>query len=297
MWVSSRWHEFLHLPSKVVARTTAPCGNESGSGGGQIPQAQEGNLYGHGSMPITTALAVHDNLSWFNSPDAENDSRKRRVGPGQGLAKSKRIHLTDVLPARPENSHGERKGGNREPLFGHPSVYTTIGEADERRKIAAYLATKLPTICPINRKDSKLILAKDAGKRSSDSEDTGPDPSFLTNSRLGMIHNHTEKWRFVGCKLYFASTGQREPSHSLEDCERWSTSGAARRVLRWLERLEIPRYYSRQRGDCAICGHGWLPCDEVRKQFQLDHRTVPQPKHPRILFDLLSCTHIHNSLF
>ena len=106
-----------------------------------------------------------------------------------------------------------------------------IGEADERRKIAVYLATKLPTICPINCKDSKLILVKDVGKRSSDSEDTGLDPSFLMNSRLGMIHNHTEKWRFVGCELCFASTGQRELSHSLEDCERWSTSGAARRVL------------------------------------------------------------------
>lgn len=278
MWVSSRWHEFLHLPSKVIARTIVLGGDDNGSGGGQRPQAQEGNLYGHESALITTASTVPDNLSWSNNPDAENDSRKRRVGPGQGLAKSKRIHLTDVLPARPESSHGERKNGDREPLFGHLSVYTTIEEADERRKIAAYLATKLPTIYPINRKDSKLILAEDAGKRSSDSEDTGPDPSFLTNSRLGMIHDHTEKWRFVGCELCFASTGQREPGHSLEDCERWSTSGAARRVLRWLERLEIPRYYGRQRGDCAICGHGWLPCDEVRMQFQLEKAAKHQPE-------------------
>ncbi|KJZ68000.1 hypothetical protein HIM_12612 [Hirsutella minnesotensis 3608] len=36
----------------------------------------------------------------------------------------------------------------------------------------------------------------------------------------------------------------------------------ARRILGWLESLRIPRRYE-DWGGCSVCGHGWLPCQEV----------------------------------
>ncbi|KAK3896487.1 hypothetical protein C8A05DRAFT_20543, partial [Staphylotrichum tortipilum] len=246
--------EFLHLPNKVIVAKTGA----GGAGIDDCPSAEEGRN-AHPCEPAPTVPNAHivapsDNEKRHSAPElsrpsSDYNSRKRPGGPEQGAVQS---------------SH------ESEPLFGRLNVAATAEEADEQRKIAAYLAGKLPIVHSINSKDAKLVTAREQDGRRTEGEETPPPhPSSQTNRRLGTIHKRTQEWRFVGCELCFAHTGQREPDHGLEDCERWGTSEAARRVLQWLERLSIPRYYG-QRGSCAMCGHGWVVCGEMLMRFQLD---------------------------
>src|SRR5262249_5462153 len=99
---------------------------------------------------------------------------------------------------------------------------------------------------------------------------------FALDRRLGKIHRTTENWRFVGCELCFAITGQREPDHKLEECKRWSACEAARRILGWLESLAIPRYFD-YRGCCSICAHGWDVCDEMRWGYRISEAASRNP--------------------
>ncbi|KAK4117949.1 hypothetical protein N657DRAFT_675855 [Parathielavia appendiculata] len=57
-------------------------------------------------------------------------------------------------PPRSMSSH------RNEPVFGRLNVVAMVGEADERRRIASYLAEKLPVIRPLNPEDGKLAIAR-----------------------------------------------------------------------------------------------------------------------------------------
>ena len=94
-----------------------------------------------------------------------------------------------------------------EPLFGRLNAAATVEEVEERRRIVAYLAGKLPIVYSINSKDTKLVItAEHSGKRTGEA-DSPPHPSYQTTRRLGMIYKRTKEWRFVGCELYFAIMG------------------------------------------------------------------------------------------
>lgn len=297
MWVSSRWHEFLHLPSKATNKVTL--GHTANGGMDELrPQVEEHDKDRHTSPPPAAALirprtasqphvALPDsNMQQLppnmSRPGTEGNSRKRLLMPNQEGGETKRKRLTNLTPVCPKESQ-EGDTRDKAPLFGCLRGVTTAGEAEERNKIALYMATKLPTASLLHPTDAKLTLTEYHSKGDGDDSEAGLNSSFITNSRLERIHDHTETWRFVGCELCYATTGKREPSHGLEGCERWSTSRAARRVLRWLEKLDVPRYYG-QRGNCAMCGHGCLPCDEMRIGFQLEKAATK----PRTLAHLIA---------
>ncbi|KAH6628948.1 hypothetical protein F5144DRAFT_329383 [Chaetomium tenue] len=292
VWVSSRWHEFLHLPSTVAPPAAPKTG--TGAGGAGIDDCERGPLAGgrnaHSyeltpAVPHTPIVAPvrgeKRRLAPAPAPglpprsSGDRGDRKRPAGPEQGAAQSKRTRLADPSPPPPPTRPVSARAD--EPLFGRLNAAAAVEEAEERRRIVAYLAGKLPIVHSINSKDTKLVITAEHGGKRTGEADSPPHPSYQTTRRLGKIHKRTEEWRFVGCELCFATTGQREPDHGLEDCGRWETSETARRLLRWLEGLSIPRYYG-WRGACAICGHGWVVCDEMRMQFQLEEAASRQPE-------------------
>ena len=67
----------------------------------------------------------------------------------------------------------------------------------------------------LNDRDAEIVFLNRG-------EDEGNIRSLLfqLNRRLGDIHRDTERWRFVGCELYFTTTGQRYPDYRLGEYNR-----------------------------------------------------------------------------
>lgn len=148
----------------------------------------------------------------------------------------------------------ELPGWHADPLFGRLDYTTSTKAAEEQLQLVAHLRDKQPDIRVLNGRDAEIILPSGDDDRSH-VESARSMPWFTLNERLSHIHDTTETWRFVGCELCFVQTGRREPDHGLHQCDLWPASRPAQRILQWLEKLEIPRFFGR-RGNCSICGHG-----------------------------------------
>jgi hypothetical protein len=65
--------------------------------------------------------------------------------------------------------------------------------------------------------------------------------SFQSRRRLLAIDQAFVRWRNVGCQLCYASTGEYEPDHDLEQCSRPESSEKARKIFTWLQRCSMLR--------------------------------------------------------
>ncbi|PVH90804.1 hypothetical protein DM02DRAFT_678390 [Periconia macrospinosa] len=121
------------------------------------------------------------------------------------------------------------------PLFGRPSDLEQSKVVEERRQILAH------------------IKGKEAKKNKV----------FESWYRLPGIEKQFTRWRNVGCQLCFATTGEPEPDHKIEECSSWDSCGKAREILKWLEKLDIPRF-THGLGSCSLCSETDCLCTDIQ---------------------------------
>lgn len=260
-WVSVRWHEFLHLPSRYASR---------------LVHAGPDPIAPWLGTPSATSLDDDSHNCLFmssppSSPQAPSYGAKSftRNDRGQNLLKCRFIITSPQTPAKrrrvqfagsssPISDPPNRSwGGFMSPVFGKRNESESITTADEQERIISYLNGKQTEIRLLNEKEAEIVIPTETGN-----EIFTADPCLDLIDRLNWIHQTTEAWRFVGCELCFIIKGGPEPNHGLDSCEQWPASKHAKRILQWLTTLKIPRYYD-VRGACSMCGHGWLVCDEM----------------------------------
>jgi hypothetical protein len=86
--------------------------------------------------------------------------------------------------------------------------------------------------------------------------------SFQSRRRLLAIDQAFVRWRNVGCQLCYASTGEYEPDHDLEQCSRPESSEKARKIFTWLQDLEFLRLVDGL-GACSLYSMTNCPCGDV----------------------------------
>lgn len=86
--------------------------------------------------------------------------------------------------------------------------------------------------------------------------------SFQSRHRLLAIDQAFVRWKNVGCQLCYASTGEHEPDHDLEQCSRHESSETARKIFNWLQELKLPRLVNGL-GACSLCLMTNCPCGDV----------------------------------
>ncbi|KAH7471991.1 hypothetical protein FOMA001_g13814 [Fusarium oxysporum f. sp. matthiolae] len=260
-WVSVRWHEFLHLPSRYASRLVHA---------GPDPIAP---WFG---TPSATSLDDNSHNCLFmssppSSPQAPSHGAKSftKNNGGQNLLKRRFIITTPQTPTKrrlvqfAESSSPILDPPNRSwgvsmaPVFGKMNESESVTTADEQERIISYLNRKQAEIRLLNEKEAEIVIPTETSN-----EIFTADPCLDLIDRLNWIHQTTEAWRFVGCELCFIIKGGPEPNHGLDRCEQWPASKHAKRILQWLTTLKIPRYYN-VRGACSMCGHGWFVCDEM----------------------------------
>ncbi|KAM5527056.1 hypothetical protein FOXYSP1_20568 [Fusarium oxysporum f. sp. phaseoli] len=260
-WVSVRWHEFLHLPSRYASR---------------LVHAGPDPIAPWLGTPSATSLDDDSHNCLFmssppSSPQAPSYGAKSftRNDRGQNLLKCRFIITSPQTPAKRRRVQfagssspildppNRSWGGFMSPVFGKRNESESITTADEQERIISYLNGKQTEIRLLNEKEAEIVIPTETGN-----EIFTADPCLDLIDRLNWIHQTTEAWRFVGCELCFIIKGGPEPNHGLDSCEQWPASKHAKRILQWLTTLKIPRYYD-VRGACSMCGHGWLVCDEM----------------------------------
>lgn len=157
-------------------------------------------------------------------------------------------------------------------IFGNMNDVASAEETEQQEKIIAFLREKQAATRVLNETERELVFPDRDGS-------TTPDDEYMRvlhfKLRLEHVHGTTERWLFAGCELCFLATGRKAPDHSMNTCNRQPACKEARRILRWLESLRIPRQYP-EGGGCSMCGHGWLPCKEV---------AIGQPRHAHLVDD------------
>lgn len=166
-----------------------------------------------------------------------------------------------------------------DPLFGRIIRNgESIDATGPCQTIASYLGDKTAEIRMLDEDAAEIVFAPDddSSRARSSGSSFKMHPSYALDWRLERIHETYEEWRFVGCELCYATTGELEPDHGIHNCTRWPSSDNARRILCWLDSLRIPRFFER-RGWCSYCVHSWV-CDEVRMERRIAETANPEFK-------------------
>ncbi|KAF5261492.1 hypothetical protein FOXYS1_7818, partial [Fusarium oxysporum] len=274
-WVSVRWHEFLHIPSRLALATPLSISSPGSQQQHEQHIMEEPNDDANISMSMASPPLPHSPHSPTPAHNAEEwwtwNSPKRPTEVSQTIprkrtcqfASSQLPHNNLTLSSGRQELYQEPAMLPQIPLFGQVCMVLSVEEAEKQKKVVSYLRGMHAIIRHLSETDCELVFPDEDSDVSINDDYFKANPCFGLNDRLGRIHDITEEWRFVGCEVCFAMTGRREPDHNLDDCNRWSACKPAKRILRWLESLAIPRYF-KQRGDCSMCGHGWVVCDEMR---------------------------------
>ncbi|SCO92584.1 uncharacterized protein FRV6_16712 [Fusarium oxysporum] len=235
-WASLRWHEFLHLPSRLRPRTNA-----------QIQSDRE-RILGH--QPNVTAEDMRETAERLISETQLTPDRKRVDAESRGHeqkspspgdvswiasspAKRRRVRhvamspVDEISPCLTESEAPELFGNLHEPCS-HDDI-------KERRAVIRF-------------------LHKYSSARSE---------KWRLHDRLTRVYETLEWWEFVGCQLCFVTKGgQPEPDHTVESCFQSTGNEKARQILRWLESLSITCYEKNGRRGCSVCAP-FMPCREV----------------------------------
>ncbi|KJZ69798.1 hypothetical protein HIM_10816 [Hirsutella minnesotensis 3608] len=274
-WASTRWHEFLHLPTKLCQDSTCDLQSklqaEEDVGGAANYEGRPGAsaMLSVPPQPLPPADVPTVAPSATHSPLDRTSRTKQSTPRKESSNEAVSSPTTSDEPQRPLNGLGQHHAGYRcaGSIFGHKNEVNDLEEAEEQQRIIAYLRGKHARIRILGARDREFVFPADNPDDDEDKamEDSPRqiDPVFAHSERLERIHEITESWRFVGCELCYVTSGQREPDHDLCQCTQWPESLLARTTLQWLESLDIPRYLD-HRGDCSMCGHGCVPCDEMR---------------------------------
>jgi hypothetical protein len=135
------------------------------------------------------------------------------------------------------------------PLFGRPSPLERENVIKERKMIAMHVSTV----------EAKLNC------------------NFQSRHRLLAINQVFVQWRNVGCQLCYASTGEHEPDHDLEQCSYHESSEKARKIFNWLQEIRLPRLVNGLRA-CSLCFNTDRPCGDVIAGIRLDEAECDEKK-------------------
>ncbi|KAH6876848.1 hypothetical protein B0T10DRAFT_497395 [Thelonectria olida] len=106
--------------------------------------------------------------------------------------------------------------------------------------------------------DQQQLIIDTIQERAEGTED---NPNRLER-RLDDVYETLRWWGAVGCEFCFVMSGNAQPGHTLEKCDRWHGCEKAGAILRWLESLEIPKFVG-VTGFCSMCTHTWFPCGDI----------------------------------
>ncbi|EXK76788.1 hypothetical protein FOQG_18482 [Fusarium oxysporum f. sp. raphani 54005] len=228
-WASLRWHEFLHLPSKLRPRMNA-----------QIQSDRE-RVLGH--QPNATAES--------NGETAERSIAETRLTPGQ-----KRADAGGRGREQKSSSPGEVRQITSPPAKRRRIDYVAASPVDEINPSLTEL--EAPELFgnphePCSHDDIKerravlQFLRKYSSARSE---------KWLLHDQLTRVYETLEWWEFVGCQLCFvAKGGQPEPDHTVESCFQSAGNEKARQILRWLDPEAKRHLTERLESKSGLDGH------------------------------------------
>jgi hypothetical protein len=128
---------------------------------------------------------------------------------------------------------------------------------------------------PLERED--VIKERNMISTHISSVEAKVNSSFQSRHRLLAIDQAFVRWRNVDCQLCYASTGQHEPDHDLEQCSRHESSEKARKILDWFQGLRLPRLVNGL-GACSLCFMTNCPCGYVVAGIRLDEAEYDEEK-------------------
>ncbi|KAH7169570.1 hypothetical protein DER46DRAFT_554056 [Fusarium sp. MPI-SDFR-AT-0072] len=252
-WASLRWHEFLHLPSKLTPRTNAQADSDR-----ERILGYQSKLTSRGTEEILTAetpgsenqmtsvqrqhrgsgastIRHHHNSSTKRSnhelggsKDTSPPAKRRRTIPVSLIGHDVR----DQFPNEDDWSYW--------PLFGYPGDIATYRAMTRRQAVLDHLHSRLGF-----SDDENLSRAK---------------------IKLWNLGGQLEKWATVGCQLCYIR-GDMGLDHNLDDC---TTEGSevAQRLLAWLQTLRLDRFIPSVT-NCSLCAEIDQICEDVNLGLQV----------------------------
>jgi hypothetical protein len=100
-----------------------------------------------------------------------------------------------------------------------------------------------------------------------------------TRGFTNFIDREFLRWKNVGCQLCYATTGEPEPDHKIQDCVAWDSAEKTQDILQWLETLNIPRTFNGEVGDCSLCCGTMTPCGDTMIGIRIDESRTEEGKH------------------
>ncbi|KAL7940767.1 hypothetical protein V8C42DRAFT_361765 [Trichoderma barbatum] len=233
-WASTRWHEFLHLPSKITGTITRSLDKALPFPSDSTKISKPNQSSNDQSIPVDRdeASDSHSVSSWTPSPPPKRRRINQRAPSPQPQLPviSLPSHPGSILRDNQKNSSPSRELDK--PLF-----------IKERRAVIELL----------------------------DNYKAGKQHTLAIEFRLKNILETIEWWRTSGCQLCYAITGKLEPDHDMNSCVREADCKRAKSILRWLESLDIPRSSSRGRGEVIIGDHAQMARSPGARDYWIKH--------------------------
>jgi Orsellinic acid/F9775 biosynthesis cluster protein D len=295
-WASTRWHEFLHLPSKYP-----PERNKLNRAQGQ---GREMLTWSFSPLPGKTA-ADREGLPATESLNHQPTSRRAHARDpelpaaqphsqeqdGQGV-------VTRPRPSSPDK-HRSPRGTTHVPVYEIDS--DSPSPSRKRRRVTSTRAVPSHTSPDIDARSTHDVVFTSGGRSGPPLTTPVASPSlfrhpndsasmsairdrqlilkilkeyqversnpFKLERQLDGVYRTAEWWKDVSCELCFVVSGEWEVDHNLEACQQ-DGSDQVRLFLRWLETLDLPRSL-RGRGVCSLCTHTWHPCLEICMSYDI----------------------------
>ncbi|KAH6974915.1 hypothetical protein EDB80DRAFT_757801 [Ilyonectria destructans] len=268
-WASTRWHEFLQMPSKTALSNPNDTLHLSPAQHIQSPRNSSAARktqslttlvipLQYTAEPVESQHATQEYFATYVSPlcsylsELSSQVIYRRSVSSSSPSPPKRRRFTreENLPIMPStnNKDLESTPWSTGPLFGCLTEHSSLQAATERHATIHFLNG-----CIENRVEG-LSLAY----------------------RLDNIHKTTEWWTSIRCEVCFIATGKQQLGHDMNTC-RSDEGNRARSIHRWLESLTIPRSV-RGQGTCSMCTHTFRPCGEIRIACRIDTADAGEDK-------------------
>ena len=285
-WASTRWHEFLHLPSKLVQ--DPPSASSDGTASHEyvvdacapepvISGATAGPFAISGDLTTQSGLGVKPpgvmrraSVSCIQQPAAIEGPRARLASPSSAAPHQMQTFPECATSPAPTND----SYAGSPPLSLQSFSYGTNGCDDCQTHFHASPAGETASIglevalAPLPAHDTDksphLILGRDLVAVHDSEEEmksfniflheyiTQRQSGRLMHERLRRVIETTRWWRSNGCPLCFLCENTKA-ERTLRTCKRNALRNKALSMIRWLEDLRIPRYTSQTAGACSLC--------------------------------------------
>ncbi|KAM0539907.1 hypothetical protein ACHAO7_011711 [Fusarium culmorum] len=285
-WASTRWHEFLHLPSKKL-----PVHN--GDGEPQIQQLHEQAAMSQSNRTAvinTSRVSAQELLPRIASHSMEGEDARRPATSSSRQSEFPTADATDGMfrdvapsdiPLPPRKRRRLRKSGCSSPFMRQDNIpelfVNSVLHTRSPRETESTPAFRLSMFRHPTDNRSQAATKESRGtieflqhyikERST---------ALAMELRLDRVYKTAEWWKSVGCEFCFLSMGRLETTHEFANCNKHG-SDLAKDIFQWLNSLELPRSL-RGQGLCSLCTHTWHPCQEICKFYAITIAQSPREK-------------------